>query len=57
MAEKIPAGKAMTRATRKAQPTSCSRHGRSAPRINVMAGFLETHDVPKFPASTFLQPT
>ena len=48
----IPAGKAMRSATANAAPTSWSVTGR-APRISSSAGFLETHDVPKFPAATF----
>ena len=47
----MPAGKAMTSATTKALATSWSVTG-SAPRMSASAGCLETHDVPKFPAST-----
>ena len=41
----------MTSATTNALATSWSVTG-SAPRISASAGCLETHDVPKFPAST-----
>ncbi len=51
-AETMPAGKAISRATRNEAPTSWRVTGR-APRISPSAGFLLTQEVPKFPARTF----
>ena len=52
MAEKMPAGKAISSATRNEAATSWRVTGR-APRISVSAGCLDTHEVPKFPVRTF----
>src|SRR5262245_51604964 len=51
IAARMPAGVAIRRATRNAAPTSWSVTGR-APTISSSAGFLLTHEVPKFPRST-----